>query len=76
MRCATAVCFAVRYATAESLRGATAESLRHTAVTGASSNARSVAFALADGSRARPFPNSKPGRIRSKTLASCAPYAT
>mmetsp|Transcript_4721 Transcript_4721/g.21124 ORF Transcript_4721/g.21124 Transcript_4721/m.21124 type:complete len:228 (-) Transcript_4721:726-1409(-) len=42
----------------------------------ASSNARSVAFALADGSRARPFPNSKSGRIRSKILASCAPYAT
>mmetsp|Transcript_2723 Transcript_2723/g.11100 ORF Transcript_2723/g.11100 Transcript_2723/m.11100 type:complete len:223 (-) Transcript_2723:1415-2083(-) len=42
----------------------------------ASSNARSAASARADGSRARLFPNSKPGRIRSKTLASCAPYAT
>ena len=42
----------------------------------ASSNARSAASARADGSRARLFPNSKPGMIRSKTLASCAPYAT
>mmetsp|Transcript_2289 Transcript_2289/g.8685 ORF Transcript_2289/g.8685 Transcript_2289/m.8685 type:complete len:271 (+) Transcript_2289:1101-1913(+) len=42
----------------------------------ASSKARSAASARADGSRARLSPNSRPGRIRSKTLASCAPYAT